>query len=74
MIACKGCKFWKIDEPQYIYGMCHRYPPVPDLSMSMRPAKYGEGAELSMHRRAQPIYANTHETDWCGEFASRGAV
>jgi len=49
---CKSCDFWQNDEPQYTYGMCHRYPPVPD----------------TMQRRAQPVHANTHENDWCGEY------
>jgi len=71
MNTCKDCRFWHKAEAQYIYGDCHRYPPQPDISVSMKPARYGEGGEVSMMRRAQPIYPNTHEDDWCGECATR---
>ena len=73
MTACKNCIFWTIDEQQYVYGMCHRYPPSPDLSVSMKPAVYGNGGEINIHRRADPVYPNTNEADWCGEFSERGA-
>jgi hypothetical protein len=68
---CSKCSFWVIDEPHFTYGMCHRYPPKPDFSVSMKPARYGDGGEISINRRAAPIYPNTHEKDWCGEFSLR---
>ena len=67
--TCALCKHFHKIEPQHIYGQCHRYPPTPDFSFSIRPGHYGEGGEGTISRRAAPIYPNVHATeDWCGEF------
>lgn len=66
-MKCKDCKFWHIAEPQFVYGMCHRYPPQPDFSVSIKPNAYGNGGDATVSRRADPIHPNTHESDWCGE-------
>lgn len=68
MGKCKSCDYWHKDEPQFIYGMCHRYPPQPDMAVSMKPGRYGEGGEVSIMRRAEPSFPNTHEDSWCGEY------
>lgn len=68
MTDCKNCKWWYKAEEQYVYGECHRLPPTPDFDFSITPSKWGEGGSGTISRRAKPIYPNTHETDWCGEF------
>lgn len=65
--SCRSCKFWRIAEPQYTYGMCHRMPPTPDFNFTMKPSRYGDGGEVTFSRRADPIWPNTSEIDWCGE-------
>lgn len=67
-MRCGTCRYFHKHEPGHIYGGCHRFPPAPDFSFSIKPGRYGEGGEGTVSRRAKPIYPNVNEADdWCGE-------
>lgn len=66
---CAKCKFSDIDQPQYTYGNCRRYPPVAGYTFSVKPGKWGEGGEATITRfPGRPEYPNVKLDSWCGEF------
>jgi hypothetical protein len=56
--SCKTCRFWQFLEPGR--GICRRNSPLP------RDQEMGKDGRSVVYRVSWP---ETHEADWCGEFA-----
>lgn len=69
-MKCSDCRFWYKAEEQYIYGQCHRRAPHQELTVTARPAGTYERVEITLQTSPHPHWPNTHETDWCGDFAA----
>lgn len=68
-MECKTCRFWHKAEEQYVFGDCHRYPPVTGFTFDIRPGKWGEGGSATISRNpARTEYPNTNQDEWCGEW------
>jgi hypothetical protein len=69
--TCRSCRFWRNSVPeQYVYGFCHRRAPTTEMSITAGKAQWG-GVEVRIHDTRRPRWPNTHEKDWCGDYAYR---
>lgn len=67
--ACSNCRFFQKQEPQHIYGDCHRQPPQFSFYANIyEPNGYGsERKRIDISRERGGVWPNISEAEWCGE-------
>lgn len=69
--ACATCRYWHRDEPQYVFGMCRRWPPRAGLTVHAGKAHSYDRIEVTMQTSCVPEWPNTGKEDGCGEHRER---
>ena len=64
-MKCGECIFWERWGTER--GGCHRLPPHTDFEVSGREVQF-ERLQITITKSHNPIWPNTAQDDWCGEF------
>ncbi len=68
--SCADCTFWERWGSER--GGCHRLPPSTDFEVSGREVSY-QRVQVTITKSHNPIWPNTAQDDWCGEFTPSSA-